>query len=67
VIVRYEPRCPEDGGRLLDWPNDRWGWFCPDQRHGGNGTFLRTDEAMTDGSTMLKRSRPGRRTRSGGA
>jgi len=40
-------RCPVDAahGRLLDWPTDRHGFFCPHTAHGGNGAFFTTAEA----------------------
>lgn len=39
--------CPIDPthGPLLDWPTDRWGFFCSHQAHGGNGAFFTTAEA----------------------
>lgn len=40
-------RCPDDGGKLLDWPSERYGFMCPNEIHGGNGRFFTTAEAET--------------------
>lgn len=39
--------CPvaSEHGPLLDWPTERWGFFCPHSGHGGNGRFFTTVEA----------------------
>lgn len=55
--------CPTDPshGRLLDWPTERWAWYCPHWAHDGFGetprtrAFFTTDEAE-QGVTPTPRS-----------
>ena len=46
-MTAYGLHCPDEPahGRLLDWPTERFGFFCPHQGHGGNGAFFTTAEA----------------------
>lgn len=56
--------CPVDPshGRLLDWPTERWAWYCPSQEHDGyrnhpaTRAFFTTSEAE---SGLVPTSRPG--------
>lgn len=45
------PLCPLDAthGPLLDWPSERWGFFCPNQRHDGDRERPPTRALFTTG------------------